>query len=313
MALTAAQKSNLSKGGGALAGAGLGFLVGGPIGALVGGGAGLYLGNTLAPPKPATGDVSDKVALAQRLALVAAIKANLPPPQVVNGRKVIPLKLGPTNTSPPPANVAGDFGAEDVEVTTHSVATPKEVKQAATQLNCALQTNGYKKADMPVYMAFQHVAGLPVTGRPDENTIKALAVILTQNGEHLAAVQPYRWDIHGKYDGANAPTAEEWLGDKKWHGHALPIAYVDAYGLPSTAHVIAMTPLPPNAHIISIQDAQRALNMLRAAQPPLSATNVLDPPTVRALTQYQQRAGLHPSGNLDTETTNKLQADIAAL
>jgi murein L,D-transpeptidase YcbB/YkuD len=89
------------------------------------------------------------------------------------------------------------------------------VQKAATTMNSALIGHGYKRADMPIYSAFQAAAGLGADGFPGTKTMGALQNVLAGLGMTMAPVKVYPWKTKpgtSGYDGVNAPPLSEWQG-----------------------------------------------------------------------------------------------------
>ena len=316
-AMSATTKGYLAEGGGVLAGAVAGFFIAGPLGALAGAAVGFGVGDAL---KTAGG------------ATFAASATNTSPPQLEilpNGTKIpagltglqrsdaiiAALPVTVIHNDPVTGKKKMTFSLSGGHVAGESDVPPcnsSQVGHVAMKMNEALQQNGYKKADMPLYMAFQHVAGLPKTGYPDDNTMHALAACLTPCGVPMAQLPLYPWHPGRAYDGQNAPSAEEWLGNAKWRGHSLPISAVDAKGKPTGSQVVAMIPLPKTAHISSVQDLQRALNQTGFARPPLHADGSGDAATVRAIQAYQKAHGIPVTGMMDQHLVSSLESTLRA-
>jgi hypothetical protein len=91
-----------------------------------------------------------------------------------------------------------------------AASTP--LQQAAVAMNAALTAHGYKRADQPLYRAFQSAAGLAADGFPGARTMGQLQTVLSGLGITLAPVKIYPWSASGGFDGVNAPTLAEWTG-----------------------------------------------------------------------------------------------------
>ena len=174
-------------------------------------------------------------------------------------------------------------------------------RQAAINMNTALSAHGYKKADMPLYMAYQRLAGLTADGYPGQKTMQSLTIDLTAAGQSLAPVHVYTWSSSGGYDGVNAPTVQEWIGDPQWQGPpplvanyaggtqaVVAVANVDSKGTPTASQVAGAMPVSAGTPIVSNQDVQRALNTLGYASPPLIADGVIGPKSKAAVIAFQK-------------------------
>lgn len=97
----------------------------------------------------------------------------------------------------------------------------------AVAMNNAIQANGLRKVDMPLYVAFGESAGLTLDSQtppelfPGPNTIAALRTALSAQCQTLSTRalapngQPFPWLPGGGggcsgYDGTNAPAASQW-------------------------------------------------------------------------------------------------------
>jgi peptidoglycan hydrolase-like protein with peptidoglycan-binding domain len=75
----------------------------------------------------------------------------------------------------------------------------------------ALNANGYRRSDQPVYKAFQRaMSGKPGDGFPGPNTMKGLGMALQSLAMPMPSVPIYPWHSNGAYDGVNAPTRAQW-------------------------------------------------------------------------------------------------------
>jgi hypothetical protein len=126
------------------------------------------------------------------------------------------------------------------------------IQQAAVSMNSSLLAHGYKRADMPVYQAFQRAAHLIADGFPGTGTMSALQGVLSGLGMPLAPVKVYAWkSMPGTsgYDGVNAPTLAEWQPGAPAARIAIPPAPsapppTPAALPPAPAPMIATTPVP---------------------------------------------------------------------
>ena len=190
--------------------------------------------------------------------------------------------------------------------------------KAALAMNAALTSHGYKKADMPLYMAFQRAAGLGVDGMPGTGTMTKLAQVLTTAGSPLASVRLYKFT--GGFNGVDAPTAQEWIGDPQWAGPppaiaqaGNPIEVINAKDTPTASQVAAVTPMAPTTPIVTAQDVQRALNQLGIAKPLLVADGKIGPLSKAAILAFQKKAGLTADGIAGPQTKAALQDAIAKM
>lgn len=296
-AVSTKEGSGLGGVGGAIAG----FALGGPVGALVGAavGAGLGFG------------ISDFV---------------------MKKKLVIPPAAASLHSPPPPAQVTTLLGTKDnvrpMSPQPPSAPVDSSIQQmAAVAMNAALGAHGYKKADMPLYMAFQRAAGLTVDGLPGTNTMNKLATVLVGAGVNMANVKDYPWHSTGAYDGVNAPTAQDWNG---WSDNqaatftqslaaavpaviaaAPPIAIVDSVGMPTASQVAAVLPVLMGTPVVSNQDVQRALNQLGYANPLLVADGIIGPKSIVAVKAFQSAKGLTVDGIPGPITKGALQAALA--
>lgn len=263
-------------------GAGAGFWLGGPIGAAVGAAAGWLLGGAVEPKKLA--------------AVVPPPKPSPHSPPIPNGP---PQPSVPVQPAIPPAPLVTQ-------------------QTAGVAMNAALSAQGYKKADMPIYMAFQRTAGLKMDGYPGTNTMGKLSTVLLSAGVPMAPVRVYPWFATGGYDGINAPTVQEWIGDPNWSGPPPTVAganlvsNVDAAHRPVASQVIGATPLPPGAVLSTVHDVQRALNQIGIANPKLVADGNMGPKTAAAVTAFQKTVpNLKVDGNPGPDTKAALQVALA--
>jgi hypothetical protein len=84
----------------------------------------------------------------------------------------------------------------------------------ALDMNALLQHYGYRRIDQPVYKLFQHKAGLNADGYPGTSTMTALRLDLSGRTPpvDMANVPVYPWlNVPNGWDGANAPTMQQWL------------------------------------------------------------------------------------------------------
>jgi hypothetical protein len=228
-------------------------------------------------------------------------------------------KTSPYSPPPPQVKQPGIPPMPPVE------AQPPDVqKVAGIAMNAALAAHGYKIADMPLYMAFQRVAGLNVDGFPGTNTMTKLGQVLTAAGVSMANVRMYPWSTTGGYDGKNAPTMQEWTGNATWAG---PPPLVNVTPTPAAAQVAAMIPIavtpaqpatdttpatPKQAQpIVTIQDVQRALNQLGMATPPLNADGIAGPLTTASVITFQKKARLTADGIAGPNTKAALQKALS--
>jgi peptidoglycan hydrolase-like protein with peptidoglycan-binding domain len=94
--------------------------------------------------------------------------------------------------------------------------TPIQV--AAQAMAQALQTNGYRMTDQPIYKAFQSAAGLTQDGFPGTNTMTALGNSLKSYGAAYPftdgatgqTIVVYSWPASGSYGDGNHPPTSEW-------------------------------------------------------------------------------------------------------
>lgn len=288
-------------GGGGVAGAIAGFAMGGPMGAAVGAAVGAGLGAGVAD-------------------LMLKKKVIVPPPT--------PSPHSP----PPPAKVPSILGGK-VPVKSLTAQAPSapidntSQQMAAVAMNTALESHGYKKADMPLYMAFQRAAGLAVDGNPGTNTMNKLGQVLVGAGVNMANVHIYPWHSTGAYDGVNAPTAQEWNGWSNEQGNmfaksvveaapgtlpeAPPIILIDASDTPTASQVAGAMPMPPGAKVVTNQDVQRALNQLGIPNPLLVADGVIGPKSISAIKTFQFSKNLAVDGVAGPLTKAALQKALA--
>lgn len=86
---------------------------------------------------------------------------------------------------------------------------PDEVA-AAQAMTDALNAHGYRKADMPIYGAFQLTQGLKEDDFPGTATMTALFAVDDANGIPRPNVTVYPWLAGPGYDGVNAPLLSQW-------------------------------------------------------------------------------------------------------
>lgn len=101
------------------------------------------------------------------------------------------------------------------------VAYPS-LQAAATAMYNALQANGYRRLDQPIYAGYQLSAGtLTVDAFPGTNTMNSLKATLAGMGITMSSSIPiYPWLAttasgatgQAAYDGVNAPTWAQWTG-----------------------------------------------------------------------------------------------------
>jgi len=86
------------------------------------------------------------------------------------------------------------------------------VQNAAIAMTNALNANGYRQSDQPIYKAFQRYGMGAATpdGFPGTHTMAALYGTLDQLGLPKPNVKIYPWLAAPGYDGVNAPTLSEW-------------------------------------------------------------------------------------------------------
>jgi hypothetical protein len=126
-----------------------------------------------------------------------------------------------------------------IQVTPVAYAT---VQAAASAMLAALQANGYRRLDQPIYAGYQlKVGGLTVDAFPGTNTMASLRATLSGMGVALPSSIPvYPWLAttasgatgQAAYDGVNAPTWAQWTGQGS--------APAPAPGSSSTASVVGI-------------------------------------------------------------------------
>ena len=87
------------------------------------------------------------------------------------------------------------------------------LQQTAVAMRNALDMNGYRKSDQPIYKAFQKAAGTTQDGYPGTGTMGKLKAALDSIPQPMPNVAIYPW--HSKpgttgYDGVNAPSWAQW-------------------------------------------------------------------------------------------------------
>lgn len=265
---------DLWKIGGSTIGGIAGFIFGGPIGAAVGSGVGWFGGGFLEKEKP-------------KLGSWGGIASPFSPPVPADKKTAVSVQ-------PMPAVKPAD---------------PTVITTAATAMNTAIGTHGYKLADQPLYMAFQRVAGLKADGLPGPSTMTKLNSVLQTAGIAAANVKVYPWGPSG-YDGINAPTMQEWTGNQAWSGPPPTVANTP---LPAASQVAGAIPVAPGSTVTTNQDVQRALNTLGYAKPPLNADGVIGPLSIAAIKGFQAHSGLAVDGIPGANTKTALQNALAAL
>jgi hypothetical protein len=263
--------------GGGGAGAIAGFMILGPVGALAGAAIGAGLGAGVAD-------------------IMMKNKLVIPPPA--------PSPHSPPAPAPTPSILGGTSPVKPMGPQPASAPVDNSIQQVtAVAMNTALASHGYKKADMPLYMAFQRAAGLAVDGLPGRNTMNKLGQVLIGANVSMAQVPLYDWHSTGAYDGVNAPTAQDWNGWSNEQGNmfakslvaaapgilptAPPISLVDIVGTPTASQVAAVIPMLMGATVVTNQDVQRALNQLNIASPLLVADGIIGPKSIAAIKTFQ--------------------------
>jgi hypothetical protein len=90
--------------------------------------------------------------------------------------------------------------------------TQSPIQTAAVLMQKALNANGYRRSDQPIYKAFQRAIQPSKTpdGFPGPTTMKALGMALQSLALPMPSVPVYPWKSNGAYDGVNAPTRAQW-------------------------------------------------------------------------------------------------------
>ena len=173
-------------------------------------------------------------------------------------------------------------------------------------MNNALGAHGYKQADQPLYKAFQSAAKLsPVDGYPGLGTMGTLGRVRAAMGVALAPVKQYPW--HSKpgmtgYDGINAPTVAEWLGQ------APPAPPPPPVVPPPAPPVPGQPPAPPAIPLTPLQAAAMAMNDALAH----NGYRQSDQPLYKAFQHANNPAGV-PDGFPGTNTMHALASVLATI
>jgi hypothetical protein len=157
--------------------------------------------------------------------------------------------------APPAASLAGglppQLGLQVSQQAVHQVGqSASGALTAAQAMSDAIDANGYRDVDVPIYMAYQSQAGLKVDGFPGLKTIGSIQRTLAAAGMQLtsralrADGTPYPWSgAYGcaGYDGTNAPTLAEWCsagcpntGCGPASGPATPVGPIAPVPMPSS-------------------------------------------------------------------------------
>jgi hypothetical protein len=122
------------------------------------------------------------------------------------------IPVGPAALPPAAAPAAAPAPAIAVQVPAAAAAAQTPAQRAALAMSAALEANGYRQTDQPVYKAFQRYAmgAANPDGFPGTKTMAALYAALDELGQVKPPVKVYPWLSSGGYDGVNAPSASEW-------------------------------------------------------------------------------------------------------
>src|SRR5208337_3057657 len=154
--------------------------------------------------------------------VVPSLTPNVAIKQIAASQTVKPI-TAPTTDKKTVASHLTSVPTQNVPAVGNSVpgsVTVPAATNAATIMNTALASHGYKKSDMNLYKAFQSSVGLKADGLPGPNTMSALQTALGALTVTMAPVHIYPFSA---IDGVSGPTSAEWNGSPKPNKATTPI------------------------------------------------------------------------------------------
>jgi len=194
------------------------------------------------------------------------------------------------------------------------VQTP--LQAAAVAMANALNRNGYRQVDQPIYRQFQTLAKTTADGFPGTNTMNLLRSALASMSPPLPMpnVPIYPWKAAPGYDGVNAPTPGQWYGTAPG-----PSPLVSPGAPPASGPPAPVQPYPGagawQSNAAYIARYQSALTYLSSVNPAYNTQGVdgqYGPNTAAAVKAFQADHGLTQDGEAGATTAAALDAATGA-
>ena len=190
------------------------------------------------------------------------------------------------------------------------VQTP--LQAAAVAMSNALNRNGYRQVDQPIYKQFQTLAHTTADGFPGAGTMGLLRSALASMKPPLPMpnVPIYPWKAAPGYDGVNAPTPAQ------WYGQAPPSPGAPSVQ-PASGPPAPVQPYPgpgawqsSSAYIARYQSALAYLSSVNPAYNPGAVDGKYGPNTAAAVKAFQADHGLTQDGEAGAATAAALDAAV---